>query len=57
MELAELLVLLLVLAGLLWALAPLRRAITRRITRRKSDGRYGKVIEADFKSNSDDDRH
>ena len=50
MTIAELLILTLLLAGLLWVLRPLRRWIVRRLTRRGLRARFGDVVEADFRA-------
>ncbi len=46
---AEALVLGLLLAGLVWALTPLRRWIRDRLERRHLRGRYGEVVEGKFR--------
>ncbi len=47
--LAELVVLGLLLAGLVWLLTPIRRLVTGFVARRTMRGRYGVVVEAKFR--------
>ncbi|MHB1846298.1 MAG: hypothetical protein ACYCWW_15855 [Deltaproteobacteria bacterium] len=47
---AELVVLVALLAGLMWLLRPLRRRVTDWVARRTMRGRYGVVVEGKFRA-------